>query len=708
VPISAGQKPGGRPERLTLPLLWLILALAGQAAALRLIDAGPLIHYQHYRLPPAPRWAATVLAFQFIIVASALYQRRSALLNGLRSLGRPWRIAAAAALSLCVAAALSRDQKLFLLEWSFAALIQFVNAGNILLAVWDFPPSGLRHFQIVFDRLLSRRGLVIGAAIWVTVVSAGLSWFVYQHHPHIADEVAYLYNARYFAAGEVVMPPPPLKEAFELDLMDYQPHQWFSAVPLGWPALLSVGQKLGAAWLVNPILAGLNVFLIYGLIGALYSDRIARLSVLLLCASPWYLFMAMSYMNHIATLSCALLAFWGISQARLASRPIAPLPSAPLSSAPSPSAATPLAPPPSAPSPSAPSPSAATPLAPPHSARPPSAPPVRAGAAFWALLAGFGVGAASLIRPLDGAIIGVLAAAWALGFGGARLGEAKLRFPALVALAAGTAFAGSLALPYNKALTGRATSSPLTVYQDKYYKPKSNAYGFGPERGLGWPIDPYPGHTPFEAVVLAELNGHSLNTDLFGWSTGSLFLVAAALFLGKLRRPDWMMIAIIAAVLLAYAPYWTNGGPDFGARYWFLIFPACVALSARGIEAFGGNRAYLAVAILCGLSLAVYVPWRSADKYYHYLRSRPDVRNFNFGRGVVFIRGDRFPDYMSAAIYNPLDLTANTKADAPVFVWDRSQEVHDQVLRLYPDWPVWVVDGPTRTGDGFRVVEAPR
>ena len=319
--------------------------------------------------------------------------------------------------------------------------------------------------------------------------------------------------------------------------------------------------------------------------------------------------------------------------------------------------------------------------------------------AWWAALAGFGVGAASLIRPLDGVIVGVLVAAWALGLGGLRL-----RFPALVALAVGTAFAGGLALPYNKALTGSATSSPLTVYQDKYYKPKSNAYGFGPERGLGWPIDPYPGHTPFEAVILAELNGHSLNTDLFGWSTGSMFLIAAALFLAQLHRPDWLMLAVIAAVLLAYAPYWTNGGPDFGARYWFLILPACLALSARGLETFGGARAYLAAAILCGLSLFVYVPWRSADKYYHYLRMRPDVRDYNFGRGIVFIRGDRFPDYTSAAIYNPLDLTAN----APIFVWDRNPEVHDKVLHLYPGRPVWVVDGPTRTGNGFRVVETPR
>src|SRR5690349_6952666 len=38
------------PRRLTRFALWLALALLGQAVALQLIDAGPLIHYQHYRL----------------------------------------------------------------------------------------------------------------------------------------------------------------------------------------------------------------------------------------------------------------------------------------------------------------------------------------------------------------------------------------------------------------------------------------------------------------------------------------------------------------------------------------------------------------------------------------------------------------------------------------------------------------------------------
>src|SRR5262249_9451294 len=155
-----------------------------------------------------------------------------------------------------------------------------------------------------------------------------------------------------------------------------------------------------------------------------------------------------------------------------------------------------------------------------------------------------------------------------------------------------------------------------------------------PDRGLGWPTDAYPGHTPFEALINAELNGATLNTDLFGWSTGSLVLLAAFVLSGAMRRADYLMLAAIAVVLLAYAPYCGNGGPDLGARYWYLILLPAVAVSGRGMEWLeeklglaerGDVRATAAVAALCLLTLINYFPWRSLDKYRHYLRMRPDL-----------------------------------------------------------------------------------
>jgi hypothetical protein len=141
-----------------------------------------------------------------------------------------------------------------------------------------------------------------------------------------------------------------------------------------------------------------------------------------------------------------------------------------------------------------------------------------------------------------------------------------------------------------------------------------------------------------------------------------------------------------------------------------------MALTARGLErmetGLGANgrndaRATAAVAALCLLAIVNYIPWRSLDKYYHYLRMRPDVRilaqSHHFGRSLILVRGEGFPDYASAAIYNPIDL----KADAPVYAWDRNPAVRAEVLRIYADRPVWIVDGPTLTHAGYRIAAGP-
>ncbi|HEX6064170.1 MAG TPA: hypothetical protein VFZ04_08110, partial [Longimicrobiales bacterium] len=101
------------------------------------------------------------------------------------------------------------------------------------------------------------------------------------------------------------------------------------------------------------------------------------------------------------------------------------------------------------------------------------------------------------------------------------------------------------------------------------------------------------------------------------------------------------------------------------------------------------------------------LPWRAMDKYYHYRNMRPDVRELaaerDFGNSIVLVRGKRHPDYASAGIYNPLDM----RSGAPVYVWDRDPAITRRALEAYRDRGVWILDGPTRTGRGFRVVAGP-
>jgi hypothetical protein len=324
-------------------------------------------------------------------------------------------------------------------------------------------------------------------------------------------------------------------------------------------------------------------------------------------------------------------------------------------------------------------------------------------------------GFVTLIRPLDGVIVGGVVGLWSIGVGGKRL-----KLISIAGFALGCVLIGATQLGYNKMLTGNPMTFPINAYNDKYHGHNSNAYGFGPDRGMGWEIDPNPGHGPVDAMINANLNTTSINFELFGWSTGSLLLVALMFFSGTMKRSDYLMVGVFAAVFVAYFFYYFSGGPDFGARYWFLVLIPLVALTVRGMQflekkidvgSTGFSAASVAVLVavlsLSALTLVNYFPWRAIDKYHHYIGMRADIRRLaterGFGKSLVLIRGNAHPDYASAAIYNPLDL----RADAPIYAWDRSPQVRAEVLKAYSDRPIWIVNGPSITGRGFEVVEGP-
>ncbi len=651
---------------------WFGLALMGQAVALQMIDAGPFIRYQHYKsfdrlLAEMHPLLLIYLAAQTAIVTAGLRIRWSNIRAWLGRTFKTWQLLGIGLVFFLSSATVSSKISIYVVELFFAAFVQAVNLGTILLMVWALPEETFASLKQRFGKLFGRSGngdgeecrgverFAVLAAVWVTVLAAVLSFLVYERHPHVQDEVIYLYHARYLADGMLTVPAPPVPDAFSIYMIPYKANSWYSIFPLGWPVILALGVLLGAPWLVNPLLAGLNMLLCYAFVKEIYDRRTARMSLLLLCISPWHVFMGMNFMSHTFTLTCVLLALLPLVRA------------------------------------------------------------MRTGKSRWAWLAGCAVGMVSLIRLMDGVIVAGLLGMGAIGVGGRRL-----RVTSLAAFVIGIIMVGAVVLPYNKLLTGDATEFPLMAYYEQYFGHKTNAIGFGPERGLGWPIDPFPGHSPIESIINANMNTFSVNVELFGWSTGSLIFLAVLLFSGVNKRREYLMFATIAAIIVAYSFYWFSGGPDFGARYWYLMLIPLIVLTVRGIHFLGkrieneqsgsptgGIRVIIAVLSLCLFNLVNYFPWRAIDKYHHYLGMRPDIKyltkEYGFEKSLILIRGDRFPDYASAWVYNPLD----TYADAPVYAWDQNPVVRAQLLKAYPDRPVWIVDGPSITHSGFKVVEGP-
>jgi 4-amino-4-deoxy-L-arabinose transferase-like glycosyltransferase len=647
---------------------WFSLALVGQAVVLQTIDAGPAMKYQHYRALDHPALLG-FLGVQTAVVVAGYKNRWRPLWSWIRLHFKAWQLLGIGLLFFVSSATVSEVISSYLVELPFAAFLQAVNLANVVLVVWTIPSEAVDWFKRRSEKFLgpmegeqtntraSIDRLTILAAIWVTILAATFSFYSYGRHPHISDEVGYVLQARYFAAGMLTMPAPPVPAAFEVNLMNYEESRWYSAFsPLGWPLALAVGVLLGAPWLVNPILAGVNVLGIAVLLRELYDRRTARIVVLLLCFSPWFVFMGMNFMSHTFTLTCALAAALALIWAR------------------------------------------------------------KTGKVTWALASGCAIGLVSLIRPLEGLVMALLLGLWAIG-----VGRQRLKTLSVAALILGAMIVGSLVLPYNKHLTGKATQFPVNAYSDKYFWPNANAMGFGPERGMGWPhIDPHPGHTPVDALINANLNTTSINFELLGWSTGSLLLILLFVFSGALRGSDWLMLSVVVAVFVAHFFYWFSGGPDFGARYWYLMLIPCMALTARGIQfletklragpsilSARSTLVIVAVFLLCASTLVNYFPWRAIDKYHNYLGLRPDVRylarEYDFGKSLVLVQGNARPDYASAAVYNPIDL----RADAPVFAWDQDAKVRSEVLQAYADRPVWIIAGPSITGGAFKVIEGP-
>jgi 4-amino-4-deoxy-L-arabinose transferase-like glycosyltransferase len=434
--------------------------------------------------------------------------------------------------------------------------------------------------------------------------------------------------------------------------MDYAADRWFPVTPPGWPAILALGAYVGLAWLVNPILAGLNVILVYVFLRELFPRNVSRVSVFLLAFSPWYIFLGMSFMTHMSSLTFALLAAIGVARSR------------------------------------------------------------RSGKVSWALAAGLAIGIISLIRPLEAVAIAGLLGLWAIGLGGRRL-----KAGATAALILGTLATGSLGLAYNAAVGGSAFRFPINKYTDEHFGKNSNAYGFGPDRGMGWELDPNPGHGPLDALINSNLNASALNTELFGWPIGSFLLAAIGLCIARLDRGDYLMLAVIAAIYFLHFFYYFSGGPDFGARYWFLMIVPLVVLSARGMYKLAASlegrfegasaRVFATVIAMCAITLLLFVPWRAVDKYRGFRGMSPEIgalaRSHGFGSGLVLVQGKMDPDYAAAAVLNPLDLGR----DATIYAWDRDPETRSALLAAYPGRAVWIVKGPSLTARGYEIVDGP-
>lgn len=141
---------------------------------------------------------------------------------------------------------------------------------------------------------------VVGLLISLLAVFAGL-WVhdtVFERMAHLEDEMAYVWQAQAIAGGALTLPSPSLPKSFLIPfVVDYNGLR-FGKYPLGWPAVLAVGEFLKVRFLVNPLLGGLGVWLTYVLGRKLFGRTVGLLAAGLTATSPFFLVNSGSLLSH--------------------------------------------------------------------------------------------------------------------------------------------------------------------------------------------------------------------------------------------------------------------------------------------------------------------------------------------------------------------------------------------------------------------------
>jgi 4-amino-4-deoxy-L-arabinose transferase-like glycosyltransferase len=478
------------------------------------------------------------------------------------------------------------------------------------------------------------------ALVLVLLTMAGTAWIsysIFEHIPHVEDEFANLWQAHVMAENQISLPSPPVPKAFMVPfVVDYQ-GQRFAKYPPGWPTALSLGVRIGATFFVNPLLAGLSVWLVYRLGSKITRPEIGLLAALLAASSPMLLMLSGTLMPHPLSLflTLAFMLAW-------------------------------------------------MDLFPRHTAIVGERARIPAG--LLMAVAGLCLGLLALTRPLTA--IGVAFPFLIHGLVLLVRGPRRKRWQAAVIALLVVAIA-ALMLLWQAALTGDAWLNLYTLWwpYDKV--------GFGP--GFGHAEG---GHNLRSAIRTMGSNMRAGMHDFFGWPyTSCLFLPFGMLALRR-NRDGWMALAVFPSLVAIHLAYWV-GSWLFGPRYYSEALPGLAIASALGIAWLGGwigkatrwlSVRRRAVVVLVGLllmvNLCMYLPPRldgMRGLYGVYGAAVHPVLDADLGRALIIVHTTgTWYDYGNLVTLGPPYLEGDL-----LLAISRGEKKNAQLVQAFPDIPVY-------------------
>lgn len=534
------------------------------------------------------------------------------------------------------------------------------------------------------------RRLLVAAALVAACACALLKWAVFANIPHGWDAIAYVFQAKVFASGRLAAPGVPLPDSFWMEHIVSEPGRRFAIYPPGWPLVLAPFAAAGAAHLASAALAGVALLLAALLARRLFGVSEMWLTVGLLLASPFFVFMGTSDFAH---LPCAT-ALLGAAIALLRALDAAPAP---------------------------PNRGRALDRAHGPDGDRASGPAHRA----WSRAAGGAFGLAFLIRPYSALLGGAGVLLVAL----AAVGAGRRRWLAVIRSAAPFAAIGLLLYAaHNAALTGSPFVSPYSLHAaDFSFLGKRGAF-----RESVWE----------NAAANVPRAVRALATETWGWPLPDLWLFALLPLLRPRDRRAWALVGAAALFIAAQSLYYFFDlayGPRlvFEALPWVAIGTAAAMtalwraararFAARANPAEGSNLPALsnaagraAPALLAALlalqsaagALALYprLARYYAANYCGQGRELLDaIEKKGLRNAVVFVqtKSNRLFAYGNVYLLNALDAR-----ESPVVFVRFSPESVAPVIEAFPRDEHWLLsvdyeDLPTRNvySDRFRITK---
>lgn len=539
-------------------------------------------------------------------------------------------------------------------------------------------------------RLRYHHWLVLGLALFSMVMSAFVSRSVFERLPHLEDEVAYLFQAKTYAGGHLVIDSPDPRRAFwQPFVVDYGlTGKRFSKYSPGWPLLLALGVAGGQPWLVNALLSALTVALVYRLGREIFDADTGVIAAALTAFSPMALLLNATLMGHTAALCAATLffyAYWRIEQ--------------------------------------------------------------RKNALKWGAVAGVALGLVIINRPLTAIGITTPLVLWS----GIRLlrgfisphtalakreeektksplhrmergfrGEVikKTLFPLLVLTIIALLIAAAIPI-YNYAATGDPTYNLYTLVW------RYDTVGFGECCGRN-------GHTLEKGIRHVRFDLSLMAADLYGWQLGQItpqlqehlrtqgsywpliglswVLLPFGLLVGARRRWTWLLAGVALCLIGVHVAYWI-GSQRYSTRYYFETLTALSLISALPlswlIRKFNWRwPVYALLAAVLLYSLYFYSTPRIMALYGFNQINRATLEGVEARRegdrpALVIVSGG---DVRWRAMGALMAVTSPFLDSDIVLAWDNLQPgVRDQILARFPERQIiemeaqgnqaWFVDG---------------